>query len=79
MKAKIIGSEEGLFPAVNWDRVQILRYGTNLVLSTGTHTTDNFEGVNLTTGVFSNSYLKSYYHVVPPTEKVVIEFQNEQY
>jgi hypothetical protein len=78
MKIQIIGTEQGIFPAVNWDKVQVLRYGNNLILSTGVHTDEHFEGIHLITGAFSNSFLKSFYQLVPPTEKIVVELQNEE-
>jgi hypothetical protein len=48
MKGELISSAEGTVSNIDWDKVQLLRYGTNLVLSTGEHSGDNFDGINLT-------------------------------
>jgi hypothetical protein len=77
MKGEIIRSTKCTVSNIDWDKVQLLRYGTNLVLSTGEHGEDNFQGINLISAVFSNAFIKSYYQPVPPTEIVTINFQND--
>lgn len=77
MKGILVGSVEGIVSNVDWDKVQLLRYGTNLVLSTGEHSGDNFDGINLTSGTFSSAYVKGFYQPVPATEIITIKFQND--
>ena len=76
MKVSIIESEESKINT-DWDKVQVMRYGTNLILSTGMHSERNFEGINLKSGTFGDSWVKSFYSPVPPGEKIIIEFQND--
>jgi hypothetical protein len=77
MKGTLVGSAEGTVSNVDWDKVQLLRYGTNLVLSTGEHSGDNFDAINLTLGTFSSAYIKGFYQPVPDTEIITINFQND--
>jgi hypothetical protein len=77
MKGELISSAEGTVSNIDWDKVQLLRYGTNLVLSTGEHSADNFDGINLTSGTFSSAYIKGFYQPVPATEIITINFQND--
>lgn len=77
MKATLLESAEGTVSNIDWEKVQLLRYGTNLVISTGKHKEDNFEGINIISGVYYNSYIKAYYQPVSPTETITIKFQND--
>ena len=77
MKGTLLESGEGTVFNIDWNKVQLLRYGINLVLSTGKHREDSFEGINITSGLFSNSFVKAYYQPVSPTETITIKFQND--
>jgi hypothetical protein len=61
----------------DWDKVQVMKYGEIRILSTGQHSEKHFCGIDLKTGSYSNSFLKSYYYPAPVGEKITVEFQND--
>lgn len=76
MIAKIVESQESK-ATTDWNKVQIMKYGEIRVLSTGQHSEEHFCGIDLRIGMYSNSWLKSYYYPAPVGEKITVEFQND--
>lgn len=76
MKVNIVESQESK-ATTDWNKVQIMQFGTMRVLSTGQHTEGHFCGIDLRKGSYSNTWLKSHYYPAPVGDKIIVEFQND--